>query len=211
MGQLSLKQESRCAFQNDGDRHSGIHIQEGYVEEGRQQSLPLTQSVWHHSGGKPKPEFSCDLEETRAPRRSQAGGSPSASRSPNPIRNQRAMADGYGFLKLDHRLHPGERPRSRIKASNSPTTISTLLRSSRMLRRCSPKREQHIHRLCADRPNEAQKNYSASRMKCRTRRTRVRREAPNIATRAVNGYVQHGLFDSNYPINHPTHRSTSGF
>jgi hypothetical protein len=108
MGQLSLKQESRCAFQNDGDRHSGIHIQEGYVEEGRQQSLPLTQSVWHHSGGKPKPEFSCDLEETRAPRRSQAGGSPSASRSPNPIRNQRAMADGYGFLKLDHRLHPGE-------------------------------------------------------------------------------------------------------
>jgi hypothetical protein len=30
MGQLSLKQESRCAFQNDGDRNSGIHIEEGY-------------------------------------------------------------------------------------------------------------------------------------------------------------------------------------
>ena len=35
------------------------------------------------------------------------------------------------------------------------------------------------------------------------------RRGPQYCHQAVNGYVQHGLFDSNYPINHPTHRSTS--
>jgi hypothetical protein len=40
MGQIRLKQESRCAFHNDGDRVSGRHI-----EEGRQQSLPLLQAT----------------------------------------------------------------------------------------------------------------------------------------------------------------------
>jgi hypothetical protein len=73
-----------------------------------------------------------------------------------------------------------------------------------VLRRCSPKRGQHIHRLCADRLERSSEKLQ--RFDDDVQDQGEKRGA-QYCHQAVNGYVQHGPFDSNYPINHPTHRA----